>query len=259
MQNVKPNAPPARQGGMPPGESLIASRPLSGKFLINASVHTSVAHEIGSRIVRGDFQPGTYLPNETQWADYFGVSRSAVREAIKMLMAKGLLSSRPKVGTWVQSRESWNLLDRDVLSWYANSPDSGSFLRTVQEFRYIIEPEAAALAAERHSNEQMQEITQAASDMGTAPTLSERTRADTRFHLAILKASGNDLLIPLGTLIESALNNLFVYVTREANSLRHAQDLHEAIEEKIRLRRPEEARKAVRRLLANTDEMIVRK
>jgi DNA-binding FadR family transcriptional regulator len=259
MRNVKPKAPPARQGGMLPGESVISSRPLSGKFLINASVHTSVAHEIGSRIVRGDFAPGTYLPNETQWADYFGVSRSAVREAIKMLMAKGLLSSRPKIGTWVQSRESWNLLDRDVLAWYASSPDSGSFLRTVQEFRYIIEPEAAALAAERHSNEQMQEITRAAHDMGTAPTLSERTRADTRFHLAILKASGNDLLIPLGTLIESALNNLFVHVTREANSLRHAQDLHEAIEEKIRLRRPEEARMAVRRLLANTDEMIVRK
>lgn len=259
MRNAKPKAPPSMQRGVTAGEAVVLSRPLSGKFLINASVHTSVAHEIGSRIVRGDFPPGTYLPNEAQWTDYFGVSRSAVREAIKMLMAKGLLSSRPKVGTWVQSRESWNLLDRDVLSWYVNSPDSGSFLRTVQEFRYIIEPEAAALAAERHTSEQMQEITQAAHDMGTAPTLSERTRADTRFHLAILKASGNDLLIPLGTLIESALNNLFVYVTREANTLRHAQDLHEAIEEKIRLRRPEEARMAVRRLLANTDEMIGRK
>jgi DNA-binding FadR family transcriptional regulator len=241
---------------MPAGESVVSSRSLSGKFLISSSVHTSVAHEIGSRIVRGDFPPGTYLPNETQWADYFGVSRTAVREAIKMLMAKGLLSSRPKVGTWVTARESWNLLDRDVLSWYATSPDSASFLREVQEFRYIIEPEAAALAAERHSDEQMREISQAARDMGTAPTLSERTRADTRFHVAILKASGNELLIPLGTLIESALNTLFVVVTREANSLRHAQDLHEAIEEQIRLRRPEEARKAVRRLLANTDEMI---
>jgi DNA-binding FadR family transcriptional regulator len=244
---------------MPSGELVASSRPLAGKFLINASVHTSVAQEIGSRIVRGDFPPGTYLPNETQWADYFDVSRTAVREAIKMLMAKGLLSSRPKLGTWVQSRESWNLLDRDVLGWYANSPHSASFLRTVQEFRYIIEPEAAALAADRRSSEQMQEITEAARDMGTAPTLSERTRADTRFHLAILKASGNDLLIPLGTLIESALNNLFAYVTREANSLRHAQDLHEAIEEKIRLRQPEEARMAVRKLLANTDEMIGRK
>jgi DNA-binding FadR family transcriptional regulator len=244
---------------MPSGESVISSRPLSGKFLISASVHTSVAHEIGSRIVRGDFPPGTYLPNETQWADYFGVSRTAVREAIKMLMAKGLLSSRPKLGTWVQSRESWNLLDRDVLGWYANSPDSASFLRTVQELRYIIEPEAAALAAERRSQEQMQEITQAMRDMGTAPTLSERMRADTRFHLAILKASCNDLLVPLGTLIESALDNLFVYVARETDSLRHVQDLHEAIEESIRLRQPEEARMAVRKLLANTDRMIGRK
>jgi len=233
-------------------------RQIGGERLIGTSVHVSVAHEIGSRIVRGDFPPGTNLPNEAQWAENFRVSRSAVREAIKMLMAKGLLTSRPKVGTWVESKDRWNLLDRDVLNWYASAPDAMSFLATVQEFRYIIEPEAAALAAERRSEEEMAEISRAVYEMGTAPTLTERTRADTRFHLAVLKATHNDLLIPLGTLIESALNTLFVYVTREANSLRHAQDLHEAIEEKIRLRQPEEARIAVRRLLANTDAMISR-
>ena len=84
-----------------------------------------------------------------------------MREAIKMLMAKSLLSSRPKVGSWVEPRERWNLLDRDVLAWYATSPDREGFLQTVQEFRYIIEPEATALAAERRSDEQMAEISQA--------------------------------------------------------------------------------------------------
>lgn len=230
----------------------------AGQRLVGTSVHHSVAHEIGSRIVRGDFPEGASLPNEAQWGEYFGVSRSAVREAIKILMAKGLLSSRPKVGTWVETRDRWNLLDRDVLSWYASAPDAMGFLRTVQEFRYIIEPEAAALAAERRTEEEMTEISLALEGMGTAPTLSDRTRSDTRFHLAILKATHNELLIPLGTMIESALNNLFVYVTREANSLRYAQELHAAIEEKIRLKEPEEARQAVRRLLADTDEMIRR-
>jgi DNA-binding FadR family transcriptional regulator len=145
-----------------------------------------------------------------------------------------------------------------VLSWYASAPDAMGFLRTVQEFRYIIEPEAAALAAERRTEEEMAEITRALNGMGNAPTLSDRTRSDTQFHLAILKATHNELLIPLGTLIESALNNLFVYVTREANSLRYAQELHAAIEEQIRLQKPEAARQAVRNLLADTDAMIRR-
>jgi DNA-binding FadR family transcriptional regulator len=239
---VNDRAPAARRGG--PAR-------ISG-----TSVHASLASEIGQRIVRGDYPPGTILPNEQQWSQTFEVSRSAVREAIKMLMAKSLLSSRPKVGSWVEPRERWNLLDRDVLSWYSSSPDREKFLRTVQEFRHIIEPEATALAAERRSEEEMVEISKACSDMGTALTLQERTEADTRFHLAILRASGNELLVPLGVLIESALQQLFVFVTREVNDLGYAQSLHEKIEKAVRQQRPDAARIAVRRLLENTDEVI---
>ena len=226
--------------------------------MAGGSVHAALANEIGLRIVRGDYPPGTILPNEAKWSETFEVSRSAVREAIKMLMAKSLLSSRPKVGSWVEPRERWNLLDRDVLGWYAMAPDRESFLRTVQEFRHIIEPEATALAAERRTDEQMAEISAACREMGEATTRASRTQADTRFHLAILRASGNELLVPLGVLIESALNNLFVYVTRELNDVRHAQKLHEAIERNVRLKRPEAARAAVRKLLANTDAVIIR-
>ena len=130
-------------------------------------------------------------------------------------------------------------------------------MKTVQEFRYIIEPEATALAAERRTDEQMAEISQAcARDGQRRQRCRSGPTADTRFHLAILRASGNELLVPLGVLIESALDQLFVFVTREVNDLRHAQKLHEKIEKGIRLRRPEAARRAVRKLLANTDEII---
>ncbi|MBC8131280.1 MAG: FadR family transcriptional regulator [Rhizobiaceae bacterium] len=220
------------------------------------NVHEWLAGEIGLRIVRGDYPPGTILPNEAKWSEMFGVGRSAVREAIKMLMAKGLLSSRPKIGSWVEPTKRWNLLDRDVLAWYATAPDREAFLRTVQELRWIIEPEATALAALRRTDEQMAEISQACREMGAATSLAERTKADTRFHLAILRASGNDLLVPLGVIIESALEHLFVYVTRERDRLDQVQKSHEAIEKSIRDRRPERARKAVRRLLANTDRII---
>ena len=226
--------------------------------ITGTSVHASLASEIGQRIVRGDYPPGTILPNEQQWSQTFEVSRSAVREAIKMLMAKSLLASRPKVGSWVEPRERWNLLDRDVLAWYSASPDRVSFLKTVQEFRHIIEPEATALAAERRTEEQMAEISQACRDMSTAETVPERTAADTRFHLAILRASGNELLVPLGVLIESALDRLFVFTTREVNDLKYAQGLHDKIEKAVRLQRPDAARLAVRRLLENTDAVIAR-
>ncbi|MBX3532371.1 MAG: FadR family transcriptional regulator [Rhizobiaceae bacterium] len=232
---------------MRPGELL-----LSGGGL----VHVAVANEIGRRIVRGDYPPGTILPNEAEWSALFGVSRSAVREAVKMLMAKNLLSSRPKVGSWVAQRERWSLLDRDVLAWHAGLPQRVTFLKTVQEFRYIIEPEAAALAAIRHTPDHMAAIGGACSAMGMAADLTARTGADARFHLAILHASGNELLVPLGVLISSALDQLFQHVTREMNNLRYAQELHEEIEKSIRLRRPDAARRAVRKLLADTDAVI---
>jgi DNA-binding FadR family transcriptional regulator len=258
MRDPGPKKPAASAGAAPPAARPVPVRRSDATRVAGTSVHASLANEIGLRIVRGDYPPGTILPNEAKWAETFDVSRSAVREAIKMLMAKSLLSSRPKIGSWVEPKERWNLLDRDVLGWYATSPDRESFLRTVQEFRYIIEPEATAFAAIRRSDEQMEEISLACAAMGRATSLSERTQADTRFHLAILHASGNDLLVPLGVLIESALNHLFAFVTREKNDLRHAQDLHEAIVKHIRLRRPEAARNAVRKLLANTDEIIGR-
>ena len=240
-----------RAAGQAQGRKLGSQRLVAG-----AMVHAQIADEIGRRIVQGEYPEGSILPNEAQWGETFGVSRTAVREAIKMLMAKGLLSSRPKIGSRVERRENWNLLDRDVLGWYAESPHRSDYLRSVQEFRHIIEPEAAALAAERRSEAQMAEISQACADMGTAPSLSLRSKADMRFHVAILRAAGNDLLMPLGVLISSALENLFVHVTREANDLRHAQDMHEEIEKQIRLQKPEAARRAVRRLLGNTDTFL---
>ena len=258
MPDRKTEKPSAADDAVSAAKRSRSARRSNATRVPGTSVHGSLASEIGLRIVRGDYPPGTILPNEAKWSEMFDVSRSAVREAIKMLMAKSLLNSRPKIGSWVEPKERWNLLDRDVLSWYATSPDREAFLRTVQEFRYIIEPEATAFAALRRTDEQMAEISKACREMGQATSLTERTRADTRFHVAILRASGNELLVPLGVLIESALNNLFVFVTREVDDLQHAQTLHEAIEQSIRLRRPEAARRAVRKLLANTDEIVGR-
>jgi len=222
------------------------------------NAHEAVAKSIGRWIVQGEYPPGTVLPPEAAWSSRFSVSRSVVREAIKMLSAKGLLTSRPKVGSRVEARDRWNLLDTQVLAWYADGPERHKFLASLQEFRRIFEPEAAAIAAENRSDAQMRVISKACADMGSADTLPERTSADVRFHLAILEASENVLLLPLGVLVESALRNLFTMITREAADLRYAQDLHEDIEKAIRLKRPVAARSAVRRLLENSDAVVSR-
>ena len=162
----------------------------------------SLASEIGLRIVRGDYPPGTILPNEAKWSETFDVSRSAVREAIKMLMAKSLLASRPKIGSWVEPKERWNLLDRDVLAWYATSPNREPFpaarcrsSATSSSRKRLHWPPSADRRADGRDQP-------GSPGHGQATSLQERTQADTRFHLAILRASGNDLLVPLGVLIE---------------------------------------------------------
>jgi DNA-binding FadR family transcriptional regulator len=220
------------------------------------SVHASVANEIGLRIVRGDYPPGTILPNEAKWSETFEVSRSAVREAIKMLMAKSLLSSRPKIGSWVEPRERWNLLDRDVLAWYCDTVDFTRVARDVQQIRFMIEPEAAALAATNRSTGELGEIEEAFVGMAAAANQDEWNIADVRFHLGILNASGNDFFVPFGRAIESLLANLFMFTTAAARSFNEALPQHEAILKAIRDRKPDAARRAVRRLLDATEQTI---
>jgi DNA-binding FadR family transcriptional regulator len=136
------------------------------------------------------------------------------------------------------------------------TPERARFLKSVQEMRRIFEPEAAALAAVHRDSAQMAAISDACRDMGTATTIESRIEADVRFHLGILSAASNEFLVPFGFLIESALANVFDYVTRSVGTLRHAQSLHENIEKAIRHRRPEAARRAARLLLADTDGII---
>jgi DNA-binding FadR family transcriptional regulator len=221
-------------------------------------IHAALAQDIGSRILRGDFEPGSLLPNEAHWCGLFKVSRSAVREAMKMLVAKGLVTSRPKIGSRVEPRERWNLLDRDVLAWYGSVPDRKRFLVSVQQMRYIFEPEAAALAAENRTPEQLAQIETACREMGEASSLQSRTKADVRFHLAILRAAGNEFLVPFGFLIESGLAHVFEHTVRHIGDVREAQLLHEKIAKAIREHKPRTAHRIVKLLLGNTDRVIVR-
>src|SRR5690606_7556326 len=128
----------------------------------------------------------------------------------------------------------------------------------VQEMREILEPEAAALAALNHTAPQLAEIDAAYRGMVEAPTIADWNVSDVKFHLAILGAAGNELLVPLGFLIESALSNMFAFTATHNTDMRKALPLHEAILNAIRRRNPQAARRASRILLADTNSVIGR-
>ena len=141
------------------------------------------------------------MPDELALSERFGVSRTVVREAIKVLASKGLVETRPKVGTQVRPRRSWNLLDSDVLAWrYEVGPDEG-FLDDISEVRSIIEPPAAAFTAERATVDEVDGILAWCSRMEAAAAEDgdDYIDADMAFHTAILDACHNDLLAQLLT------------------------------------------------------------
>jgi DNA-binding FadR family transcriptional regulator len=218
-----------------------------------------LAQNIGQQILSGVYAPGAILPNEADWCRIYNASRTSVREAIKSLNAKGLLKSRPKIGSRVEPRENWNLLDRDVLRWHGASLDPQEFLKSVQEVRRILEPEAAALAAERRTPKQLAVLAAALQAMKDAKTRKDSVAPDVAFHIGLMAASNNDILTPFGIVIESALATLFEYTTINNPAHALAIDLHENIFTAIRLGKPKAARKAAMILLGNTDVIISQK
>jgi DNA-binding FadR family transcriptional regulator len=220
------------------------------------NLHDWLARSIGERILAGEFAPGTLLPNEAAWGKIYDVSRTAVREAIKTLTGKGLLISRPKIGSRVEPRDRWNLLDRDVLSWHRSAIDRRSFATSAQEARRIIEPGIAELAAEKRNPEQLERLINALEAMRHAKSVPESVSADVEFHQALLQAANNALLIPFGIIIEQALRNLFDYTSQRNPRPNLAVTLHERVVRAIVTQDANAARSAMLKLIGDTDAII---
>jgi DNA-binding FadR family transcriptional regulator len=166
-----------------------------------------VAEQLGRGIVCGDHAPEQPFPTEAELAQKFGVSRTAVREADKMLAAKGLVESKPRQGIRIQPEESWNILDPDILRWSLEGSLSRSVLRDFFQMRIAIEPEAAALGAQLGRPRRLQAIGDALESMRAAAPGSEALRtADIDFHLAILYATENRFYIRMRDFVRTALD-----------------------------------------------------
>ena len=189
-------------------------------------------------------------------------SRTALREAIRVLAAKGLVEARPKVGTRVTPRESWNLLDPDVMAWQHDEVLAPSFLRKLTEVRAVIEPQAAAFAAQRADADALTALATAYADMAVALAgpddagIDAFVEADMRFHLTILRASGNDLLEQMTRVVYTALVVSFRTTSRLPGSARRSLPKHRAVLRAITARKPARAHAAMRSLVANTAREI---
>jgi DNA-binding FadR family transcriptional regulator len=222
------------------------------------NLHGQIVHTLGRRILSGEIRPGDALQAGTAMT----ASRTALREAIKVLAAKGLVEAKPKIGTRVTPRESWNLLDPDVMAWQHDGLPRPRFLKKLTEVRAVIEPQAAAFAAERADAAALQALSSAFDDMASASAAPGAARvdafveADMRFHLIILRASGNDLLEQMARVVYSALVVSFQTTTRLPGSAERALPKHRAILKAILARQPARAHAAMESLIAETAREI---
>lgn len=168
-----------------------------------------VVHKLGKQIISGKYDSGETLPIEPELAAILGVGRNALREAVKVLAGKGLISTAPRSGTKVRPREDWNMLDPDVLAWYtACEINSPKFILDLTEMRRIIEPEAAELAAMRAERTDVAEIMSAYEGMEKSVKEDDAEaymEADIAFHDAILMATHNAVLSNLRNAITAFL------------------------------------------------------
>jgi DNA-binding FadR family transcriptional regulator len=215
-------------------------------------LHGEVVHEIGMRILSGELKAGDPLPTDDGLLVGADVSRTVVREAIKVLAAKRLVEARPKTGTRVRPRSDWNLLDPDVLAWQLEAGPTQEFLEDALELRRMIEPGAARLAAERASSADVDALEEALAAMGAAKDLPAWIEPDVRFHSILVRAARNELLERLSPIITAMLRTLFMVSSRPPQTFTRALPLHEAIIDAMRDHDPDLAEAATLRLLEDT-------
>jgi DNA-binding FadR family transcriptional regulator len=221
------------------------------------SLHHEVAGRIGSLIAHGSIEPGSVLPNEATLGTEFGVSRTALREAIKVLASKGLVEVRRKTGTRVRPHAEWNMLDPEVLTWLFSGTGIPAGMSDLIEVRKVVEPAAARMAALRATSEDLAGIREAYLAMQQATgDLPSSVESDLRFHLAVLEATHNVFMRPFGALIQAALRASFRLTSSNNTLYRKTLTLHRAVADAIEVENGDEAETAMLAILSQTSRDI---
>ena len=210
------------------------------------NVHGNTVDRIGSDIVAGRYAPGASIPPEPLLCEELGVSRTVVRESIKSLIAKGLVTSGPKVGTRVQPPDQWNWFDADVIVWQTQAGLSAEFLRDLQDLRRVVEPAAVALAAQRATAEDIADMEDAYAGMKRAIEFGgDYITPDLRFHQGLIRSSHNRMLVQMSRALGALLRTSFEISTTRKNGPASSLPLHRAVLDAVIARDPAGAEKAV--------------
>ncbi len=228
--------------------SFDMSRPIT-----RTRLHEQIARTLCLKIFDGELQPDSLLPNELNLAQQFGVSKPVIREAINFLEAKGLVHVRPRVGTRICDPSNWVLNDPILLKWRMEESPGKKLVSNLLEVRTIIEPIATDLAAQRATTEDIEKIFCALQAMEAAEDIESHIKADIDFHLALIEACGNDLLVSsLRPVVIHILDSSFRQFIHSFTAAQESVPVHRAVAEAIKDRDSEKAVNAMRKLISRS-------
>ena len=216
-----------------------------------SSLKDRIARDLGQRILSGSYAPLSVLPTEAELCIAYGASRTALRDALLTLAAKGLIEARKRAGTRVRPPSDWNRLDAQVLGWMGEIEPDLDFVRGLIEARLVIEPAAAQLAAKMATSGDLAVIEAAYHAMCSAPEddLAACLDADVRFHTGILRASRNPVFANLGNMLAAALSFSFRLTTSATANYQRTLSAHGDVLEAIRMRRVDDAHEQMKALI----------
>jgi len=224
---------------------------------LTPSLSSQVVRELGRRIVAGFYQPGDLIEDEGALAERYRVSRSVIRDAVKVLVGKGLVEARRGIGTRIRPRSQWSLLDDDVLAWHQSAPPDADFLRQLLDIRLAIEPKAARWACQWAGQEDLERVSASCRRMeNERGSVEDFVVADALFHKSILQATHNDFVASMEGIIFSALLISIRLTNREPRDNRQSIPFHRAVCDAIFARDGDQAEQAMENLLADARSRV---
>ena len=225
--------------------------------MVTRNIHGTTLDRLGEAIVSGRYPPGASIPPEPLLCDEYGVSRTVVREAVKSLVAKGLLVTGPKVGTRVRPEEDWNWFDPSVVVWKSRVGLTREFLRDLQELRRAVEPAGVRLAAERATSADIAEVEAAYAGMkATIEQGGDYVTHDLRFHQGLLRACHNRMVVQMSKALGALLRTSFEISTSRPDGPAQSLPLHRAVLDAVIARNPAKAERASLVLIDGAGEDI---
>ena len=214
------------------------------------NVHGTTVDLLGQAIISGRYAIGASLPPEPLLCEELGVSRTVVREAVKSLVAKGLIITGPKLGTRVLPEDQWNWFDPDVVTWQSQNGLTPEFLKDLQDLRRVVEPAAVCMAAERATAQDLADIEAAFAGMKKAVEFGgDYVTFDLLFHQGLLRASHNRMLIQMSKALGALLRTSFEISTSKKDGPKSSLPMHRAVLDAVIAKEPLQAEKAILKLI----------